>query len=201
MPRKHGADSFWSMVPVPQVNGIEPMTLIKIVTAASLALAIEAPGAAMPLPRQQHEIALRVARPGLSQCTSHHPDGTIATCLPRFSMRPGRTINGWSAGGMIAFSTAAVSLLDADAFALLAGHEIAHWYLGHAKGTPDAELAADRLGAALACQAGFDVARGLSLFRDLHRGRNHPRPAARIAAAWQGRCGINAPARAPDSSR
>lgn len=177
------------------------MDLTTIVATASLALTGQAHGTATILPSQQFQIALRVAGPGRPNCIRHRPDGTSGPCLPRFAMQPGRSINGWSGSGTITFSAGAVSRLDADSFALLAGHEIAHWYLGHAESTPATELAADRLGATLACRAGYDVARGLALLRYLRRGRDHPDRIARITAARQGQCEISAPARAPDSSR
>lgn len=181
-------------------NGMEPMDLTTIAAAFSLVLADAAPAGELALPPPQRDIALRVAGAGHPVCTSYHKDGTTGPCLPRFTVRRGTAINGWSTSGTIAFSTAAVSTLDADAFALLAGHEIAHWYLGHSASTSAAELAADRLGAALACRAGYDVMRGLALLRHVRRGGHHPARAARIAAA-RVQCGSSAPARIPDSAR
>lgn len=56
------------------------------------------------------------------------------------------------------FTRGATTRLTADEFALLAGHEIAHWYLGHtgegdAATRREAELAAHCLGASPACPA------------------------------------------------
>ncbi len=153
------------------------------------ALAILALVAGIPLPEPQREIALRIAGQGLPSCRSHHPGGGEGPCLPDFAMRPDGPVNGWSLGGRITFTTAATTRLSRDEFALLAGHEIAHWYLGHRGSSPDAELAADRLGAQLACQAGFDVAAGASLFRHLRPGRNHPPAERRREAVLGVQCG------------
>lgn len=59
------------------------------------------------------------------------------------------------------------------------------------------ELAADRLGAQLACQAGFDPAAGLGLFAYLHQGSDHPPLPARIAAVLAAGCGAARPASGP----
>jgi len=118
----------------------------------------------------------------MPHCTTYLEDGTERPCLPSFSVRKGGEINGWSEHGQIAFSRAALERLTPDEFALLAGHEIAHWYLGHKGSTPEGELAADRLGAQLACQAGYDPAKGVGLFRYLHKGADHPPRAVRVAA-------------------
>ncbi len=133
-------------------------------------------------------IAQRVAGPGLPHCTSYLEDGTQQPCLPSFTIRNGGGINGWSEHGRIAFSSAALKRLTPDEFALLAGHEIAHWYLGHTGSNPADELAADRLGAQLACQAGYDPAKGVGLFRYLHKGTDHPPRALRVAAVLEMPC-------------
>lgn len=84
-----------------------------------------------------------------------------------------------------------------DEFALLAGHEIAHWYLGHGRSTVAGELAADRLGAQLACRAGFDPEAGLGLFAYLHQGSDHPPRQARVATVMAAGCGAARPASGP----
>jgi hypothetical protein len=141
------------------------------------------------LPPDRLAIALKVAGPGLPHCRSYHPDGSEGPCLPRFVLVPGRRINGWSAAGLIRITRGAADRLDPDAFALLAGHEIAHWYLGHAPASPAAELAADRLGAELACRAGYDVARGAGLLAHLTPDRVHPRREVREAVVLGVECG------------
>ena len=144
-------------------------------TASSLML--------LAAPADPHmDIAMRVAGAGMPDCTSYLADGTEAPCLPSFTVRSGGSVNGWSEHGRIAFSRAALERLTPDEFALLAGHEIAHWYLGHKGSNRVDELAADRLGAQLACQAGYNPVAGVGLFRYLHAGSDHPPRAVRVAA-------------------
>lgn len=121
-------------------------------------------------------------------CQSYRPDGTEGACLPVFAVRRGSGINGWSLAGRISFSSAATIRLNRDEFALLAGHEIAHYYLGHKGSTKAAELAADRLGAELACKAGFDPVSGMTLFRHLRSSRVHPSSGERRAAVLAAGC-------------
>jgi Peptidase family M48 len=156
------------------------------VLASSLLLS-----AMVPDPRMA--IALRVAGQGLPNCTSYLEDGSERPCLPRFAVRSGSSINGWSEHGRIEFSRAALERLTPDEFALLAGHEIAHWYLGHKGSNVADELAADRLGAQLACQAGYDPAAGTGLFRYLHQGTDHPPRKLRVAAVLEMGCAAPAP--------
>lgn len=141
-----------------------------------------------PLPAEYRAIALKVAGAGLPDCRSFHPDGSEGPCLPRFTVKPGGGVNGWSLDGHIAFSEGATRKLTPDEFALLAGHEIAHWYLGHKGGSAPDELAADRLGAALACAAGYDVAQGAGLFRHLRTSRVHAGAKVRLAMVQKVRC-------------
>ncbi len=142
----------------------------------------------LALPPQQLEIANRVAGAGRPDCSAYHPDGTIWPCLPSFALRPGGTINGWDSGAQIFFTSAAAERLTPDEFSLLAGHEIAHWYLGHNGSTLETEIAADRLGAQLACQAGFNPVAGTSLFRYLRSGASHPQAAQRRAVVIGAGC-------------
>ena len=154
----------------------------------ALALLAAALGA-MPLPPDHLSIALRVAGPGLPDCRRYHPDGSEGPCLPRFARKPGLAINGFSRAGEITFTEGSLTRLNRHEFALLAGHEIAHWYLGHTKSSPEAELAADRLGAALACRAGYDVAKGAGVYRFLHKSRTHPAREVRLAVVMRVGCG------------
>lgn len=150
-------------------------------------------GASM-LPPDYQAIALRVAGPGRPLCRITHADGSEGPCLPSFALSASGRINGHSRAGQITFTRGATTRLTADEFALLAGHEIAHWYLGHtgegdAASRRAAELAADRLGAQLACQAGYDVAKGTNVFRFLSKSRVHPeREVRRAVVLWVG-CG------------
>lgn len=143
------------------------------------ALALSGPVAARaPLP-DYRAIALRVAGTGLPQCRAYLPDGSEAPCLPRVTLRRGHAVDGWSAGGEIILTEGAVRRLSEDELALLAGHEIAHWYLGHTASTRENELAADRLGAELACRAGYDVRVGAGLFRYVRENAVYPAAEAR----------------------
>ena len=162
--------------------------------------------AGLQLPPQQLEIASKIAGEGKPGCTAYHPDGTIGACLPTFEIEPTGQVNGESAGPRIAFTRAATVKLTRDEFALLAGHEIAHYYLGHRGSNPAVELAADQLGAQIACEAGYDPAAGATLFRFLGAGKTHPARADRRAAVLGVRCSPRmslspptAPAAPPDS--
>jgi hypothetical protein len=128
----------------------------------------------LSLPSERMEIALRVAGQGLPNCQSYRLDGTMGPCLPTFAVRGSGGINAMSLAGQISFTPASMDRLNEDEFALLAGHEIAHYYLGHKVNAMANELAADRLGAELACRAGYDPIAGASLFRYARRGKNHP---------------------------
>lgn len=140
------------------------------------------------LSSQHMEIAIRVAGEGLPKCQSFHPDGTASSCLPVFTVRRGGGINGSSLAGHITFTSAATVRLNEDEFALLAGHEIAHYYLGHDGKALANELAADRFGAELACKAGYDPVAGASLFRHLRPSKVHPDRNARRAAVLSVGC-------------
>jgi hypothetical protein len=141
------------------------------------------------LPREHVEIALRVAGTGRPQCRSYNANGGESPCLPRFALQRGSGINGASLAGQITFTRSATTRLNQNEFALLAGHEIAHWYLGHRGSSIEAELAADRLGAELACRAGFDVTAGAELFRFLHSDRAHPKAEVRRRVVQEVNCG------------
>lgn len=145
-------------------------------------------GATM-LPPDYLAIATRVAGPGLPQCRVYHANGSEGPCLPRFALSASGSINGHSRAGQITFTRGATTRLTPDEFALLAGHEIAHWYLGHGESSREAELAADRLGAQLACQAGYDVAKGAAVFRFIGSNRIYPERAVRVRTVLAAGCG------------
>jgi len=165
------------------------MAVLTILIAAGFAAAGGGGGGEQTMPPERLALALKVAGQGLPHCRSYLADGSEAPCLPRFALRRGSEINGWSRGGAIAFTHAAATRLSDDEFALLAGHEIAHWYLGHQGSTHASEQAADRLGAELACRAGFDPVKGASLFRHLRADRVHARAEVRVAAVSALGCG------------
>lgn len=72
--------------------------------------------------------------------------------------------------------------LSSDQFAFLAGHEIAHYYLGHSHSSIANEFEADALGALLACRAGFRLDRGDDMFSHVRGSRAHPAPLQRRKA-------------------
>ncbi len=151
-------------------------------------IALFALAAALQLPPLQMEIATKVAGDGRPSCTSYQVDGTMAPCLPSFELGSGGQVSGESAGALITFTRAATVKLTRDEFALLAGHEIAHYYLGHGASNPADELAADRLGAQIACEAGYDPASGVSLFLFFRDDKTHPPRAERRAAVLGVQC-------------
>ena len=125
------------------------------------------------------QVATAVAGTGKPDCASYDPDGQVHPCLPRFSVKAGSRVNAWHLGGEIQFTTAAITRLGLDEFALLAGHEIAHYYLGHRGNSREQELQADALGAILACRAGYNPDQASSLYRYARRSRTHPEASLR----------------------
>lgn len=124
-------------------------------------------------------VAAAVAGQGKPDCTAYDANGQAGQCMPRFSVRHGSQVNAWQLGGHIQFSQAAVMRLSLDEFALLAGHEIAHYYLGHRGNSREQELQADALGAILACRAGYNPDQASSLYRYARRSRTHPEASLR----------------------
>lgn len=140
------------------------------------------------LPSPHQEIVLRVSGGGYPACQSYWPDGSIRPCYPTFFVKQMDSVDAWSRSGNITFTKGAIEKLSEAEFALLAGHEIAHWYLGHNGSSPKAELEADKLGFDLACNAGFNVESGLGLFRHIRSNRSHGKAADRTAAIQAMRC-------------
>lgn len=137
--------------------------------------------AGLTLSPQQADIVQRVVGEGKPECLVYRPDETETPCRPVFSVTAGVHVNAWANGEEIRLSHAAVMRLNREEFALLVAHEVAHYLLGHRASSPAAELAADQLGAQLACRAGYDPAVGLSLLRYLAAGSTHPRRQQRRA--------------------
>jgi len=150
------------------------MEIIVILAIGGLALSAQSSDITDDKQLEYLAIAEKVAGPGKPDCTAHNPDGSVTACTPRFSVRQSGQVNAWSHGGQIQFSSAALQLLSNDQFALLAGHEIAHYYLGHSHSSIANELEADALGALLACRAGFHLERADDLFRYARSSRSHP---------------------------
>lgn len=135
-----------------------------------------------------HAITARLAQAGAALCTTTGDDGQLAPCNPTIRLTASGAVGAWSRLGTITYTRGALARLDPDEFALLAGHELAHWYLGHLASTLEKEAAADRLGAALACRAGYDPARGARVFRFVGEGKGYPRRVDRIAAVLKESC-------------
>jgi Zn-dependent protease with chaperone function len=142
----------------------------------------------LTLAEDRHIVAGDIAAAGRPACISYHADGTVTPCRPHIVLVPGRSINAWRKGSQIRITRAAAEKLSPDEFALLAGHEIAHYYLDHTGNSRTNELAADRLGAELACKAGYDPVAGASMLRFLRAGPHHPRTAARREVVLAATC-------------
>lgn len=137
---------------------------------------------------QPLSIATQVAGNGAPNCVNYDLGGQEKSCLPTFYFSSNKSMNAKSIGSDIIFNMGAVNKLTREEFALLSGHEIAHYYLGHTKSSKRAELEADRLGAELACNAGFDPQQGISVFRFAYRSSSHPSVTERIEAVRSVRC-------------
>lgn len=136
-------------------------------------------------------IVTRIAGAGKPDCVSLQRDGARGPCLPIVAVSGDRAVNASSQGALVTFTSGAVTRLNQDEFALLAGHEIAHYYLGHTGQSVSDELAADRLGAELACQAGYDPKAGLSILRFVREGGAHPRRSMRRDAVLSIDCPLS----------
>lgn len=128
------------------------------------------------------EIAAKVAGDGAPSCTHYSLSGIKSKCMPFFYVSQSNKIDARSANGEITFTIGSISKLNDNEFALMAGHEIAHYYLNHTHSSKAAELEADKFGAALACKAGFDPIAGSTIFRFAHSNFTHPSAEARRAA-------------------
>ena len=154
-----------------------------------MTLAVLLLSAGLTLSPQQADITERVVGAGQPDCLIYHPDATEAPCRPRITVTAGVNVNAWAGGEEIRLTRAAVLRLNRDEFALLFAHEVAHYLLGHKASSPEVELAADRLGAQLACRAGFNPSAGVTLFRYLAAGRSHPHRNVRRALVAAVPCG------------
>lgn len=137
--------------------------------------------APVPLDRtaEYMAIATRVAGAGRLDCKAAAPRNAQGTCLPRYSVRRGKRINAWAYQGSIEFSSGAIGRLTSAQFAMLAGHEIAHFYLGHTHSSVTNELEADMLGALLTCRAGYRIEAAADLYQYARGGRSYPTPKVR----------------------
>lgn len=124
-------------------------------------------------------IANSVAGTGKPGCRAYSLRSNQENCLPRYSVRRGNRVNAWTFRGNIEFSSGAIGRLTGDEFAMLAGHEIAHFYLGHTHSSVTNELEADMLGALLVCQAGYRIEAAAGLYHHARSGRSYPSPKVR----------------------
>lgn len=124
-------------------------------------------------------IANSVAGTGKPGCRAYSLRSDQENCLPRYSVRRGNRVNAWTFRGNIEFSSGAMGRLTSAEFAMLAGHEIAHFYLGHTHSSVTNELEADMLGALLACRAGYRIEAAKGLYRYARGGRSYPSPKVR----------------------
>lgn len=157
-----------------------------------MSLAAIALSAGLALSPQQADIAALVVGEGKPACIAYAPDDSPAPCRPVFAVTAGVHVNAWADGDHIRFSRAAVLRLTPAEFALLTAHEVAHYFLGHETSTVAFELAADRLGAELACRAGFRPEEGVSMLRFLAAGEDHPPRDLRRAVILAVRCDLPA---------
>lgn len=74
--------------------------------------------------------------------------------------------------GMLAF------VRNDDELALVLGHELAHFNLGHTSSTPMNELAADSLGAKYEDRAGFNHCKGVMVLYRFHSAGSDTHPAS-----------------------
>lgn len=139
-------------------------------------------------PTRMFMIADLVAGDDFSNCIEYDEDGRESPCKPKFLYRSGRSINANRIGNEITFNEGVFDKLNEDEFALLSGHEIAHYYLGHVGNSKSNEIQADLLGAKLACKAGFNANRGASIYRFVHADASHPPASERIAAVRSIEC-------------
>jgi len=128
---------------------------------------------------QYMAIATTVAGAGKPDCRARSLRNTRGSCFPRYSVRRGKQINAWAFDGNIEFSSGAIGRLTGAEFAMLAGHEIAHFYLGHTHSSVTNELEADMLGALLTCRAGYRIEAAEGLYRYARGGRSYPSPKVR----------------------
>lgn len=136
---------------------------------------------------QYMAIATTVAGAGKPDCRARSLRNTRGSCFPKYSVRRGKQINAWAFDGNIEFSSGAIGRLTGPEFAMLAGHEIAHFYLGHTHSSVTNELEADMLGALLTCRAGYriEAAEGSIATRVAGDPIRHQKCGARLSWTWQ----------------
>ena len=144
--------------------------------------------ASLSLTPARAAVVSRVLGDGKPDCLSYLPDGSQAPCIPSLLVTPDQDVHGAAKGVEIEISAGAMNRLTEDEFALLVGHELAHWFLGHHESQPATEIAADRLGATLACRAGFNAHAGATLFRYFSGSTTYPEPKRRRRAVLQVPC-------------
>lgn len=98
---------------------------------------------------------------------------------PRLVMSPDNSINASSGGFRITVNKGMLDFMyNDDQMALVLGHELAHYKLGHRGSTISNEYAADRLGALFMQRAGYNKCNGAIFFKRLPYGDSSDHPAS-----------------------
>ncbi len=99
---------------------------------------------------------------------------------PRFIYSNSRVVNASSGGFRITINQGMLSFVggDSNQMALVIGHELAHYKLGHGSSTPSNEYAADRLGAQYMQHAGYNKCAGAVFLKRLSGGDSSTHPAS-----------------------
>lgn len=85
-------------------------------------------------------------------------------------------MNAHMSGSVMTINQGMLDRTTVSELALVIGHELGHYKLGHSSSTPSNELAADRAGWDYASNAGYNVCKGKDLFKKLGKkaSKTHP---------------------------
>ena len=87
--------------------------------------------------------------------------------------------NAYSGGGkIVVFSGLLRAVANSDELALVLGHELGHYTLGHMMSSPAHEYAADKLGAQYMSRAGYNICRGAYYHAKRHNKDSATHPAS-----------------------
>ena len=88
---------------------------------------------------------------------------------PRLVISNSQEVNASSAGLRITVNRGMLGFVkNQDEMALVLGHELAHYKLGHSHSTPSNEYAADSLGAVMENRAGYNSCNGAAVIYRFH---------------------------------
>lgn len=101
---------------------------------------------------------------------------------PKLKFSNSKEVNAYQSGSTITINQGMLNITNKDELALVIGHELAHYKLGHHNSNHRNEYAADALGYQYAAKAGYNVCRGKNLFKKFRKGASntHPDPRDRI---------------------